>query len=454
MASEGVIEWTDATLGRRCVKERDLKNAARRAGLDLREYVDRLNRGLLHCGRCRDWHKAEEFGLDRTRYTGRNSSCRRSITIARGRDPDRPVSAVAEAAFRARIEELGATLLEPEWLGSIRPHRLLCAAGHECSQRPNRVLGRGLGICRICARQDPATAEAEFRARLAVAGAELLEPYINSQVPHRVRCAEGHECRPRPSGIQGGHGVCRTCSGYDPAVAEAAFHARLAELGAVSLESEWTGRHSPHRVRCALGHETSPYPGNVQRSGNICRVCDGRDPATAGAAFRIRLTELGAELLEPYTNSATPHRVLCAAGHECFPRPNGVRRGQGICRVCAGKTWDVFYVVTTAGAERLKFGVTSGDPRPRLSDHRAAGYASVTRLLTNLPGDTAPEIERAALAALRLADVKPIRGREYYDGSALALVLDITDNYIPHGGDAAKAREIRQAFRELTGTAP
>jgi hypothetical protein len=42
---------------------------------------------------------------------------------------------------------------------------------------------------------------------------------------------------------------------------------------------------------------------------------------------------------------------------------------------------------------------------------------------------TAPEIERAVLAALRLADITPLRGREHYSADALALVLDVADNY-------------------------
>jgi hypothetical protein len=49
--------------------------------------------------------------------------------------------------------------------------------------------------------------------------------------------------------------------------------------------------------------------------------------------------------------------------------------------------------------------------------------------MTLLPGDIAPEIERAVLAALRLAEIRPVRGREYYDGAALAVVLDVADNY-------------------------
>ena len=53
----------------------------------------------------------------------------------------------------------------------------------------------------------------------------------------------------------------------------------------------------------------------------------------------------------------------------------------------------------------------------------------MVRLLTGLAGDTAPQIEYAALAALRLAGIQPVSGREYYDGTALGLILDVVDNY-------------------------
>jgi hypothetical protein len=91
--------------------------------------------------------------------------------------------------------------------------------------------------------------------------------------------------------------------------------------------------------------------------------------------------------------------------------------------------WDTFYVVTTDPLVRLKFGITSNDGRARLRTHRAAGYRAVVRLMTGLPGDAAPDLERAVLAALRLAGVAPVRGREYYDADAIALVLDVVDNY-------------------------
>src|SRR5262249_9106743 len=59
------------------------------------------------------------------------------------------------------------------------------------------------------------------------------------------------------------------------------------------LEPEWLGKDTPHRCRCAKGHECSPRPGGVQGGGGICRACANQDPATAWANFRKRVAELG-----------------------------------------------------------------------------------------------------------------------------------------------------------------
>jgi hypothetical protein len=150
----------------------------------------------------------------------------------------------------------------------------------------------------------------------------------------------------------------------------------------------------------------------------------------AEARFREILAAAGATLLEPvWPGSKAPCRVRCSAGHEVSPQPHSILGGSGICRVCAGKSWDAFYVVVDRDAGRIKFGITSGDVRPRLTVHRGQGYREVIRALTGLPGTTAPDIERAVRGALRLAGIQPVRGREYYDASALALVLDVADNY-------------------------
>jgi hypothetical protein len=109
------------------------------------------------------------------------------------------------------------------------------------------------------------------------------------------------------------------------------------------------------------------------------------DSIKAEATFRARLAELGATLLEPiWRGNGTPHRVRCSAGHDCTPR---------------------------------------------LAAHRSRGYRTVTRLLTDLPTDAAVGLERAAIATLALAGIKPVHGREWFDIGALDVVLDITDNW-------------------------
>lgn len=63
--------------------------------------------------------------------------------------PRQQKSIRAEEAFRARLDELGAELLEPRWLGSKVAHRALCTRGHRCNPRPADV-NQGRGICVTC----------------------------------------------------------------------------------------------------------------------------------------------------------------------------------------------------------------------------------------------------------------------------------------------------------------
>lgn len=356
-------------------------------------------------------------------------------------------SLAAEAAFRARLEELGATLVEPEWLGSKAKHRAICAAGHSCTPTPNYVQGGG-GICRVCAGRDVAAAEVAFRRRLLDLGAEpLYETWLGSNVPHHVRCRAGHDCYPQPGNVSQGWGICAACVGRDPRVLEAAFRARLDELGAELLAPKWLGALRKHHIRCGAGHELYVKPNQVQQGYGICKTCAGHDPVEAEARFRARLAELGATLLEPeWLGADRPHLVRCPQGHLCRPTPGNVSQGNGVCRVCRGGVWDAFYVVTSAGA--VKFGVTSGDPRPRLRTHVRAGFTEVVRLATGLSGTIAPDAEQAVKAALALAGETPVHGREYFDASCLALILDVADAWLSAPAEVASPEIVREWIQD------
>ena len=105
----------------------------------------------------------------------------------------------------------------------------------------------------------------DFSISLTKVGAACLETeWLGSQTLHRVCCAAGHQCKIRPGDIQQGRGlVCRACVGKDPATAERNFRQRIAELGGECLFDTWLGTMKPHKVRCANGHTSSPTPHNV-----------------------------------------------------------------------------------------------------------------------------------------------------------------------------------------------
>jgi hypothetical protein len=206
------------------------------------------------------------------------------------------------------------------------------------------------------------------------------------------------------------------------------FLAKLAELGATLLEPGYLGGETPHHIRCAQGHDCYPKPSNVLFRGGICKICAGQDSATAEAAFKATLEKSGATFIGPYINARTPCHVRCSKGHDAYPWPGSVQSGGGICAECAGKTWDAFYVVT--GTASLKFGITSGDPRTRLGDHRRDGYIETVRLFINLPEGVARALENKVLKALKGNSFMPVQRREYFSIEALPLVLGIVDEVL------------------------
>lgn len=335
-------------------------------------------------------------------------------------------SSAAETLFRSRVAELGGQVTEPGWRGVNQPHRVICKDGHECAPYPSS-LRDGQGICRTCAGNDPAVAEAEFRSRVAVLGGIVTEPnWLGSNTAHRVTCPEGHAVRPYPSSVRTGGGLCRVCTGRDSDSAWQAFCGRVTALGGVVLEPKWLGSGTPHRVICRDGHTARPRPGNIQSGEGICRACAGTDPAGAEAAFRARVEKLGGRVVEPkWLGNRRRHRVICPEGHPCAPWPGNLGKGYRLCDRC-DRARDLFYVVGNPEAGRVKLGITWGEGKRRLGEHRQDGYVQVIR---SRRATEAEELEGAVLATLRLAGIRPVRGREHFDLTALAVILDVVDHW-------------------------
>lgn len=278
-------------------------------------------------------------------------------------------------------------------------------------------------------RAESVKAEAAFRSRLEELGATLLDPWLGNRKPHRVACSSGHLATPRPSNVMQGQGICKTCACRDPRSAQEAFRTRVEELGGTVLESTWKGITEKHKIMCKEGHISYPCPNRVSQGVGICRACARVDPQTAERKLLDLLRETGTTMLDPYRNAHWRVRLRCAQGHVFTTTPAAVVHDAAACRTCKGKAWDVFYVVQDDINNLIKFGITSGNARRRLDTHARDGLDQVVRLATALPAGVAPALERNVLTALRDAREKPVRGREYYDARILALVLDLVDNH-------------------------
>lgn len=129
--------------------------------------------------------------------------------------------------------------------------------------------------------------------------------------------------------------MCPVCAGVCPVAAEEKFRMRLQEMGATLLEP-YSGSHHGHRVVCAAGHEATAHPHLLRPKRGFCRTCGGNNPKVTEGAFLARLDELGATLLGAYSGARKPVRVQCADGHIGNPRPSDVAAGGGVCRACIG----------------------------------------------------------------------------------------------------------------------
>lgn len=97
----------------------------------------------------------------------------------------------------------------------------------------------------------------------------------------------------------------------------------------------WQGNQKPHEIVCSAGHVSTPTPANVRRGQGICRICAGQDPVTTERKFVLSLIARGdTPIYGKYEGANTAHLVRCTKGHEYRVSPAKVRsRGDG-CHEC------------------------------------------------------------------------------------------------------------------------
>ena len=272
-----------------------------------------------------------------------------------------------------------------------------------------------------------------FCRRIEALGGQVLEPtWRGYRKPHHIRCSLGHDSYPLPSNINQGYGICSKCVHLARGEqARLEFNERVTALGGQVLEPTWKGARSPHHVRCVNGHDCYPHPDDIQRGSGLCNICTGHDTDQARRAFYQTIQVIGGQVLEPtWKGARSPHHVRCVNGHDCYPRPDHTQEGIGICTTCAGRMHDVFYIVSD-NLGNIKLGITSGDPRGRLRDHSYWGYRTILFTRSQLPEYMARATEIRILQDLWFEyGFRPIKGKEYFGPETREVVLKLANTYL------------------------
>jgi hypothetical protein len=192
--------------------------------------------------------------------------------MSRGKDlKPRASTLTAQAAFRERLARFGVVLLEPQWRGATARYACRCPAGHPCSVSPHK-LSQGRRPCAKCPEVTDLVAEQKFRDAVARAGGTVTGEYADTRTLVEVTCPAGHKNKIFPTGIIQGRGICRTCAGKDPADSERRFREAVAAQGG-TCPGVWANSATAISCICRAGHDCRPQPSSVLRGQGICCVC-------------------------------------------------------------------------------------------------------------------------------------------------------------------------------------
>jgi very-short-patch-repair endonuclease len=244
----------------------------------------------------------------------------------------RSFPADAVDAFKALIAAQGGRVVGA-YGGSRTPVLCICKHGHECSPRPTGVQ-QGRGMCFACSGRSSIHAAESFEAAIILQGGRVVGAFDGSSTPVHCICSVGHSCFPSPTHIQSGTGMCKKCANRCSEQAAEAFEASIVALGG-RLVGVYTGAEVPVHCVCAFSHDCYPAPHTVQQGHGMCLKCAGLCPIEAAKAFEAAIMSMGGQVIGTYAGNKTPVHCVCAASHACYPQPNHIQQGQGMCRLCA-----------------------------------------------------------------------------------------------------------------------
>jgi hypothetical protein len=243
---------------------------------------------------------------------------KRKFNAVLGLSPSLSFSEYVKAVFSSD----GYTLLD-QYKNSAIKMRYRCPSGHEHSiSWANFSKGKR---CAHCAGQ--IVTEKQVDAAFKEKGFVRLSPYLYSNLPMQIHCANGHEHTMSWDSFKMGHD-CAVCKGLYVTHEDVK---KLFEARGYTLLSRYEHSKAKVKYRCSVGHEHAITTNSFNR-GAGCPYCANKrvTPEEVQAHFEAR----GYTLLSTYTNNKKHLRYICPKGTKGKMTWANFRKGRE-CPCCA-----------------------------------------------------------------------------------------------------------------------
>jgi len=238
-----------------------------------------------------------------------------------------------ENIFVERIEKLEGIVIGT-YINAKTPVECVCKNGHHCFPTPNSIQ-QGHGMCVKCVNHCPTESKKKFIINIKQLGGKVIGKYVNKKTPVECLCKNNHKCYPMPDNIHKGQGLCKKCANMCSITAKENFIRSINESGGRVL-GKYQKTNIPVKCVCKKMHVCYPRPGDIQNGQGMCKKCVNHCPIEAEKNFINSINILGGKVLDKYINSSTKIKCVCKNKHICYPTPNGIQQGGGMCRKCAG----------------------------------------------------------------------------------------------------------------------
>lgn len=234
--------------------------------------------------------------------------------------------------FTTNINKMGGKVLG-KCIGQMIRVPCICPEGHECNPVPYYIL-KGREMCKYCSKNSPERAFEEFRQIVEKQKGIIVGRYINVNTRVDCICSEGHGCRPIPRRARVKGNICKKCTKICPIEAKNYFMEKIQKMGGI-VTGEYINTSTRVECLCPIGHKCYPTPNVIKAGQGMCRRCTGRCPIEAENNFIQNVEKLGGIIIGKYINTHTPVECICANNHKCKAVPGSLRDGLGMCKKCS-----------------------------------------------------------------------------------------------------------------------